>query len=247
MADPRNWIGLVTLTVLQIVLGMDNIVLLTILSGQLPRDERSRARKLGLIAAMTSRLILLGALIWLASLLTGPLFRVGDTAFSGKSLILIAGGLFLIYKATVDIHSKLEGAESGANVRPAATLKLVLIQIFMLDVVFSFDTVFTALGMSRVAAIQILSVVLATGLMMFGVGPLARLIDRHPTLKVLALSFLVLIGLNLVAEGLGFDIPSGYVYFAMGWSVFVELLNIRERRRRAATGKEPDTAVEPGE
>jgi predicted tellurium resistance membrane protein TerC len=247
IADPRAWIGLVTLTFLQIVLGVDNIVLLTILSGQLKGDEQVRARKLGLIAAMISRLILLIALLWISSLLNHPLITVGSFGISGKDMILIGGGLFLIYKATIDIHEKMEGDDESPDVRPNSTLRGVLTQIFILDVVFSLDSVITAIGMTKLIPIQILSVVCATMVMMLGINSLAGFVDRHPTVKMLALSFLVLIGVNLVAEGLGFDIPSGYTYFAMAWSVLVELLNIRLRKKRAlARNKEPDTAVDPG-
>jgi len=247
IADPKAWIGLVTLTFLQIVLGVDNIVLLTILSGQLKGEEQQRARKLGLIAAMISRLLLLVSLLWISSLLNHPLFRVAKFAISGKDLILIAGGLFLIYKATMDIHEKMEGDDDVRALKPQAHLSGVLTQIFILDVVFSLDSVITAIGMVKLMPIQILSVVFATLVMMIGIHSLSGFVDRHPTVKMLALSFLVLIGVNLVAEGLGFDIPSGYTYFAMAWSVLVELLNIRVRRKRAmARATDPDTAIDPG-
>ena len=247
IADPKAWIGLVTLTFLQIVLGVDNIVLLTILSGQLRGAEQVRARKLGLIAAMVSRLILLISLLWISSLLNHPLFKVAQFSVSGKDLILIAGGLFLIYKATIDIHEKMEGDEDTVDLKPQAHLRGVLTQIFILDVVFSLDSVITAIGMVKLMPIQILSVVFATLVMMVGINSLAGFVDRHPTVKMLALSFLVLIGVNLVAEGLGFDIPSGYTYFAMAWSVLVELLNIRVRRKRQMLkDTDPDTAIDPG-
>jgi predicted tellurium resistance membrane protein TerC len=247
IADPRAWIGLVTLTLLQIVLGVDNIVLLTVLSGQLKGAEQARARKLGLVAAMVSRLILLVCLLWISSLLNSPLINVLGRAISGKDVILIAGGLFLIYKATVDIHEKMEGEDDSPDLKPQASMRGVLVQIFVLDVVFSLDSVITAIGMVKIAAIQVLAVVFATALMMVGINSLAGFVDRHPTVKMLALSFLVLIGVNLVAEGLSFDIPSGYTYFAMAWSVLVELLNIQVRKRRS-TGRpdHPDTAIDPG-
>jgi predicted tellurium resistance membrane protein TerC len=222
----------VTLTFLQIILGVDNIVLLTILSGQLRPEEQGRARRLGLIAAMVSRLILLCTLLWIASLLQHPLFKVGEFAISGQDIILIAGGLFLITKATTEIHHKMEGDEHRHGLHAAPSLNSVLIQIFVLDIVFSLDSVITALGMVKSMPIQIFAVVIAAGLMMVGINTLAGFVDRHPTVKMLALSFLVLIGVNLVAEGLGFDIPRGYTYFAMAWSVMVEMLNLRFFRKR---------------
>ena len=232
VSDPRGWVALVTLTFLQIVLGVDNIVLLTILSGQLQKDELSRARKLGLIAAMVSRLMLLCTLLWIASFLEHPIIKIGTHGISGKDLILIAGGLFLITKATSEIHHKMEGDEHRRNLRSAPTLGAVLVQIFVLDIVFSLDSVITAIGMVKTMSIQIIAVVLAAGLMMAGINTLAKFVDRHPTVKMLALSFLVLIGFNLVAEGWGLDIPRGYTYFAMAWSVMVEMLNLRFVKKR---------------
>ena len=252
MADPKAWVALVTLTFLQIVLGVDNIVLLTILSGQLKHEEQARARKLGLIAAMISRLILLCTLLWIASLLEHPLFKVGTVAISGKDLILIVGGLFLITKATSEIHHKMEGDEHRHSVHASPSLNAVLIQIFVLDVVFSLDSVITAIGMVQIMAIQIISVVLAAGVMLLGINVLAKFVDKHPTVKMLALSFLVLIGVNLMAEGFGFDIPRGYTYFAMAWSVVVEMLNLRFFKKRHlhlasdATVGRPNQASQPG-
>lgn len=249
--DPKSWVALVTLTFLQIVLGVDNIVLLTILSGQLPKEDQSQARKLGLIAAMVSRLILLCTLLWIASLLVHPIVTIAGHSVSGKDLILISGGLFLITKATSEIHQKMEGDEHRRHVRAAPTLFAVLIQIFILDIVFSLDSVITALGMVKIMSIQIIAVVLAAGLMMAGINTLARFVDRHPTVKMLALSFLVLIGFNLVAEGWGLDIPRGYTYFAMAWSVIVEMMNLRFAKKRglvlqkAATSGPPSPAEPP--
>ena len=248
LTDPKAWIGLVTLTFLQIVLGVDNIVLLTILSGQLAPNEQRRARKLGLVAAMVSRIILLVLLLWVSSLLNWPILKIDGFAVTGKSLILIGGGLFLIGKSTTEIHSKMEGEDDAPDMRPASSLAAVLAQIFVLDIVFSLDSVITAIGMSPIVAIQIIAVVLATLLMMVGIQGLAEFVDRHPSIKMLALSFLVLIGLNLVAEGCGLDIPRGYTYFAMAWSVLVELLNLRLRhlRRVRRSETEPGPAIEPG-
>lgn len=248
ITDPKAWIGLVTLTFLQIVLGVDNIVLLTILSGQLPPEQQAVARRLGLIAAMVSRLILLITLLWVASLLNHPLFRVLSIVVTGKGLILLAGGMFLIFKATTEIHQKMEGDEEVQSYKPLPSLSAVLAQIFVLDIVFSLDSVITAIGMVPIIAVQVISVVLASLLMLAGIHSLADFVDRHPTVKMLALSFLVLIGLNLVAEGAGFEIPRGYTYFAMAWSVLIEILNLRLRHKRAKDLllKEPDTAIEPG-
>jgi len=232
LSDPKAWIALLTLTFLQIVLGVDNIVLLTILSGQLPKSEQPRARRLGLIAAMVSRLILLCTLLWISSLLEHPFVKIGDVALSGKDLILIVGGLFLITKATTEIHQKMEGDEHRRKMQSFPSLNAVLIQIFVLDIVFSLDSVITAVGMVKIMAILVISVVLAAGVMLLGINVLAKFVDKHPTVKMLALSFLVLIGVNLIAEGLGFDIPRGYTYFAMAWSVIVEMLNLRFFKRR---------------
>ena len=232
IGDPKAWIALITLTFLQIVLGVDNIVLLTILSGQLEPTQQSRARRLGLIVAMVSRLILLCTLLWIASLLEYPLIKIAGLAISGKDLILIVGGMFLISKATTEIHHKMEGDEHRRSMHASPTLNAVLLQIFVLDIVFSLDSVITAVGMVKTIAIQIISVVLAAGVMLLGINVLAKFVDKHPTVKMLALSFLVLIGVNLMAEGFGFDIPRGYTYFAMAWSVLVEMLNLRFFKRR---------------
>ncbi len=247
ISDPKAWVALVTLAFLQIVLGVDNIVLLTILSGQLPAEQQRKARSLGLIAAMASRIILLVLLLWVANLLDHPFLHLGSVAISGKSVILLAGGLFLIAKATSEIHSRMEGEDDGIEITAVPTLGAVLAQLFVLDVVFSLDSVITAIGMVNIMAVQVLSVVIATLLMMVGIHGLAAFVDRHPTIKMLALSFLVLIGLNLVAEGCGLDIPRGYTYFAMAWSIMVELLNLRLRhlrRRRNFPG--PGTGEQGG-
>ncbi len=249
VADPKAWIGLVTLTFLQIILGVDNIVLLTILSGQLKDEEQKRARRLGLIVAMISRLILLVTLLWVASLLEHPFMKIGPVDVSGKSVILFAGGLFLITKATQEIHEKMEGDESESSLRAAPSLSAVLLQIFVLDIVFSLDSVITALGMVKIMAVQIIAVVLAVLMMMIFIDRLAAFVDKHPTVKMLALSFLVLIGVNLVAEGLGFEIPRGYTYFAMAWSVLVEMLNLRFRKKVRERAKAAQIVAEahPGD
>jgi len=239
VSDPRAWAGLVTLTFLQIVLGVDNIVLLTILSGQLEEAEQARARKLGLLAAMISRLILLCTLLWVASFLEHPFVTIAGLPISGKDVILVAGGMFLISKATTEIHQKMAGDEHHRSLHAAPSLNAVLLQIFVLDVVFSLDSVITAIGMVKIVSIQIIAVVLAAGLMMIGINSLAKFVDRHPTVKMLALSFLVLIGVNLVAEGFGFDIPRGYTYFAMAWSVMVEMLNLRFFKKRRLRERGP--------
>ena len=246
LSDPRAWIGLLTLTFLQIILGVDNIVLLTILSGQLPPEQQRQARRLGLVAAMASRILLLIVLLWVSKLLEHPFLTIGPVAVSGKTIILFAGGGFLIAKATLEIHSKMEGEDEGPNVSAAPSLSAVLVQLFVLDVVFSLDSVITALGMTNIVAVQIAAVVLATLFMMIGIHSLADFIDRHPSLKMLALSFLVLIGVNLVAEACGLDIPRGYTYFAMAWSILIEIINIRLRHLRRKRGAEPHQAVEPG-
>jgi predicted tellurium resistance membrane protein TerC len=225
---------------------VDNIVLLAILSGQLPPEKQRRARTLGLVTAMVSRILLLIVLIWVSSLLEHPFLKLGSVGISGKTLILFAGGGFLIAKATLEIHAKMEGEDSGPTVVAAPSLVAVLVQIFILDIAFSLDSVITALGMTNIVAVQVLAVVAATLVMMAGIHSLAGFIDRHPSVKMLALSFLVLIGVNLVAEACGFDIPRGYTYFAMAWSVLIELLNIRIRHLRRRSAKEPDQALDPG-
>ncbi len=248
MNDPKAWVALATLTFLQVVLGVDNIVLLTILSGQLPPPEQRKARKLGLIAAMISRIVLLLVLLYVASLLQSPFAHFMGVPVSGKSLILFVGGAFLIAKATLEISKKMEGEEDEMNIAAPPTLAAVLAQLFVLDVVFSLDSVITAIGMVKTVPIQVLAVVSATLFMMLGIQQLAEFIDRHPSLKMLALSFLVLIGLNLVAEACDLEIPRGYTYFAMAWSVIVELVNLRIRhmRRVKRTLANLDQGIEPG-
>jgi predicted tellurium resistance membrane protein TerC len=229
LSDPQAWIALLTLTLLEIVLGIDNVIFISILAGKLPAEKQGKARRIGLGAAMIMRILLLLSLAWIVRL-TAPLFTVFGAEISGRDLILLAGGLFLMGKATHEIHDKLEGEEGGTVARVAPTLTSVIVQIMLLDIVFSLDSVITAVGMAKELGVMIAAVVVSVGIMLFAAGPIASFVDRHPTVKMLALSFLVLIGMALVAEGLDFHIPKGYIYFAMGFSVFVELLNVRLRR-----------------
>ena len=228
LTSPEAWIALGTLTVLEIVLGIDNIVFISVLADRLPKEDRERARHLGLAAAMLSRILLLLSLSWIIGL-TQPLFGVLEREVSGRDLVLIAGGLFLLTKSTREIHHNLEGVrEGGARPKkPAPTFVGVLIQISILDIVFSLDSVITAVGMADDLGVMVTAVVLAVGVMMISANAIGSFVSEHPTVKMLALSFLLLIGTSLVAEGMSFHIPKGYIYFAMGFSVFVEFLNIR--------------------
>jgi predicted tellurium resistance membrane protein TerC len=234
ITDPNALVGLLTLTALEIVLGIDNIIFISILSGKLPKAEQGRARRLGLGGAFVSRILLLLSIAWIVRLTT-PLFTALGVAFTGRSLILLIGGLFLIAKATFEIHGKLEGAddETGAG-KAAASLVTVVAQIMVIDVVFSLDSVITAVGMVSELWIMIAANVVALAIMLAAATPISDFVDRHPTIKMLALSFLVLIGTNLVAEGLGHHIPKGYTYFAMFFSFLVEMLNLRLRAHQTA-------------
>jgi len=230
ISSPEAWIALATLTILEIVLGIDNIVFITILSDRLPEHQRRRARRLGLAMAMGSRILLLASLAWIMGLIQ-PLFQIMGHAFSGRDLILIGGGLFLLWKATREVHDKLEGDEHEHGVGLAAvTLGSVVAQIAVLDIVFSLDSVITAIGMADDLVVMILAIVIAVGIMMLSADAVGGFVSRHPTVKMLALSFLLLIGMALVADGMGLHIPKGYIYFAMGFSVFVEMLNLRLRK-----------------
>jgi len=229
LTSPETWIALITLTVLEIVLGIDNIVFISILAGKLPAGEQRRARTLGLAVAMLTRILLLLSLTWIMRL-TAPLFAVLGQAISGRDLILILGGLFLLWKSTHEIHEKLEGEEGRHNVTGRATFGAVLTQIALLDIVFSLDSVITAVGMARQLGVMIAAIVIAVGVMLLAAGAVSDFVERHPTVKMLALSFLLLIGVTLIADGLGQHVPKGYVYFAMGFSLFVEMLNLRARR-----------------
>ncbi len=228
--SPEAWLGLLTLTVLEIVLGIDNIIFISILAGKLPKHEQGRARRVGLAGAMLTRIALLAALAWIIRL-TAPWFNLLGHPFSGRDLILIAGGLFLLAKSTREIHAGLEG-DAGHGARGArASFAGVVGQIVLLDIVFSLDSVITAVGMARHLPVMIAAVVLAVGVMMFAAAPISGFVHRHPTVKMLALSFLLMIGVSLIADGLGQHIAKGYIYFAMGFSVFVEMLNLRMRAR----------------
>jgi predicted tellurium resistance membrane protein TerC len=234
ITDPNALVGLLTLTALEIVLGIDNIIFISILSGKLPKAEQARARNLGLAGAFVSRMLLLLSIAWIVRLTT-PLFTVVGIDFTGRSLILLVGGLFLIAKATFEIHGKLEGSDDHADgKRVASSLVAVVTQIMLIDVIFSLDSVITAVGMVQEVEIMIAANVVALGIMLAAATPISDFVDRHPTIKMLALSFLVLIGTNLVAEGLGHHIPKGYTYFAMFFSFLVEMLNLRLRAKQAA-------------
>jgi predicted tellurium resistance membrane protein TerC len=251
LTDPQTWIALVTLTLLEIVLGIDNIVFIAILSGKLPRDQQQRARNLGLSLALITRILLLLSLGWVMSL-REPLFRLGPLpampaehvagahlpdpwGISGRDLILILGGLFLIYKSTHEIHEKLEGEEGHTSTRVAPSFSAVIVQILLLDIVFSLDSVITAVGMANQIGVMVAAVVIAVGVMLLYSKKISDFVEHHPTVKMLALSFLLLIGVNLLAEGFDQHIEKGYTYFAMGFAVFVEMLNLKMR----SSAKEP--------
>lgn len=245
LADPDIWLALVTLTTLEIVLGIDNLVFLTILVDRLPRAQRPMGRRLGLGFALVTRLLLLSMLAWIVRL-TEPLFVLFEHAVSWRDIILIAGGLFLLAKATHEIHGSLEGPEDEADAAAAASaaapkvsgvaVAMIAVQIGILDIIFSLDSVITAVGMADQLWVMITAVCIAIVVMLFAAGPLGAFISAHPTVKMLALAFLLLVGMALVAEGMGMHIPKGYLYFAMGFSVMVEALNIAARRRR---GRKP--------
>ena len=231
LTSPEVWVALLTLTALEIVLGIDNIVFISILANKLPPEQRDRARRVGILAAMGMRILLLLGINWVIGL-TQPLFEVLGQEFSGRDIILIGGGLFLLAKATTEIHEGLEGGgHKPGEVPKAISFRGVLIQIALLDIVFSLDSVITAVGMADEVLVMIAAVIIAIGVMLVAAGPLSRFVEEHPTVKMLALSFLLLIGMSLVADGLDLHIPKGYIYFAMGFSIFVELLNLRIRAR----------------
>jgi len=230
LTSPETWIALLTLTLLEIVLGIDNIIFISILAGKLPADAQRRARTVGLTLAMVTRILLLLSLTGIMRF-TQPLFTTVGHPFSGRDVILLLGGLFLLWKSTREIHDKLEGEEGRQNAKAAATFAGVIVQIALLDIVFSLDSVITAVGMVRQVGVMIAAIVLAVLVMLMAAGAISDFVHRHPTLRMLALSFLLLIGVTLIADGLGQHIPKGYVYFAMGFSVFVESLNLRLARK----------------
>jgi predicted tellurium resistance membrane protein TerC len=229
LTDPQIWIALLTLTFLEIVLGVDNIIFISILSGKLPEEQQPRARRLGLLGAMVMRVILLFSLAWIIRL-TEPWFTVVGQEISGRDLILILGGLFLLGKSTYEIHDKLEGEEGHASAKVGASFMSVLVQIMLLDIVFSLDSVITAVGMVDELWVMVTAVVIAVGIMMLSAEGISAFVHKHPTVKMLALSFLLLIGLSLLLEGFDHHIPKGYIYFAMGFSVFVEMINLRLKK-----------------
>jgi predicted tellurium resistance membrane protein TerC len=223
-------IALVTLTFLEIVLGVDNVIFVSILSGKLPKHQQKRARRVGMLAAMGMRVALLFSINWMAHLTT-PLFNIAGNDISGRDLILIVGGLFLLAKSTFEIHERLEGDAHETSGRTASSFASVIGQVMLLDIVFSLDSVITAIGMSSDLRVMVTAVILAVLVMLVAAEPISAFVEKHPTIKVLALSFLLLIGLSLVADGLDQHIPKGYIYFAMAFSVFVEMINIRVRKK----------------
>ena len=230
ITDPAALVGLLTLTALELVLGIDNIIFITILAGQLPRDQQPRARRLGLTVALVSRILFLLSIAAIMRLTT-PLFPLFGREITGRDLILIIGGLFLIGKATFEIHSKLEGADGAHQAKKVASLGAVLMQIFLVDVIFSIDSVITAVGMVPQVSVMIIANVIALAVMLMAANAIGDFVDRHPTVKVLALAFLVMIGGNLFIEGFGYHVPKGYTYFAMAFAIGVEMLNIRLRKK----------------
>lgn len=249
ISQPESWIALITLIALELVLGVDNVIFISILSGKLPQHEQARARTTGIMMAVITRVLLLLSLSWIISL-EEPFFHIpwfGGEAIgiSGRDLILLAGGMFLLWKSTHEIHDKLEGKEGAASAKVAATFASVIFQIMLLDIVFSLDSVITAVGMVDHIAIMVIAVIIAAGVMVFVAGPIGTFVEHHPTIKILALSFLLLIGFTLIVEGLHQHIPKGYVYFAMGFSVFVEMINLRVRDKHVEPVNLRDAYKEP--
>jgi predicted tellurium resistance membrane protein TerC len=232
LTNPETWVALITLTALEIVLGIDNIIFISILVGRLPHKQRNKARILGLGLAMITRIILLLSITWVMKL-TSPFFKVFTQEISGRDIILILGGLFLLWKSTREIHDSLEGEEAVITAKIAVSFIGVLTQIALLDIIFSLDSVITAVGLVKNVAVMILAIVVAIVVMMFSSGAIGDFVEKHPTIKMLALSFLVMIGVTLIAEGFEFHIPRGYIYFSMAFSVTVEMLNMRVRKRAA--------------
>lgn len=234
LSDPQIWIAFLTLVALELVLGVDNVIFISILAGKLPHQQQSKARRTGIAMAVISRILLLLSLSWIIGL-TDPIFTILNFHVSGRDLILLAGGLFLMGKATMEIHQKLEGVEGHSSTKVKATFWNVILQVMLLDVVFSLDSVITAVGMVDHVAVMIAAVIVAAIGMVLSADALSNFVDGHPTVKMLALSFLLLIGFTLIVESLHQHIPKGYIYFAMGFSVFVEMLNLRLRK----TDREP--------
>jgi predicted tellurium resistance membrane protein TerC len=243
IADPQIWISLATLTALEIVLGVDNIIFISILVGRLPSQQRKRARTLGLGLAMGTRILLLLSLAFIMRL-TKPLFVVFQQAVSGRDLILIMGGLFLLWKSVHEIHNSLEGEEEVRESRAPVSFTAVLAQIAVLDIIFSLDSVITAVGLADHVGVMIAAVVLAVMVMMFAAGPIGDFVDKHPTLKILALSFLTMVGVSLIADGFGFHIPKGYIYFSMAFSVGVEVINLRVKVKAQRRASEPPAPLQ---
>ena len=229
MSDPQVWMALVTLSALEIVLGIDNIIFISIQASKLPPHQQEKARLMGLGLAMFIRIALLFSLTWLMGL-TAPIFTLLGNEISGRDLILISGGMFLLWKSTMEIHEKLEGEEIVASAKVGTTFRSVIIQILLLDIVFSLDSIITALGMARQLFVMVAAVVIAVGFMMVFSGKISAFVEKHPTIKMLALSFLLLIGVALIGDGFDMHIPKGYIYFAMAFSVLVEMLNLRMRK-----------------
>jgi predicted tellurium resistance membrane protein TerC len=242
LSSPDALIGLFTLTVMEIVLGVDNVIFISILAGKLPEDQQARARTIGLGLAMVMRIALLFTISWIVNELTEPLFTVMERGISGKDLIILGGGLFLIWKATREIHERLEGESGHASAAIVPSFTAVITQILLLDIVFSLDSVITAVGMVDHVSVMIIAVIIAVGVMLVMAGRISRFVNNHPTVKMLALSFLLLIGFTLVLEGVHVEIPKGYIYFAMGFSVLVEVLNLAASRKKHA---EPVQLHEP--
>jgi predicted tellurium resistance membrane protein TerC len=247
--DPQVWVAFLTLLALELVLGVDNVVFISILAGKLPREQQKRARQIGLSLALITRILLLFSLSWIIKL-TDPLFHVWGHPFSGRDLILLSGGLFLMGKAVHEMHQRLEGDEGHSSARIPPSFTGVIVQILLLDIVFSLDSVITAVGMVEQIEVMVAAVVVAVAVMLVSAGAISAFVDRHPTVKMLALSFLLLIGVTLIGDGMGHHIPKGYIYFAMGFSVFVEVLNLRARTKSkpvhlrdpyVAEGAEPAT------
>ena len=232
IASPEGWVALATLTSLEIVLGIDNIIFISILVGRLPPEKRTFARRTGLMLAMLTRLALLFSIVWVANL-TQPLISILGIEISGRDIILIGGGLFLLAKATHEIHISLEGIEESKPTLKQATLAAVLFQISVIDIVFSLDSVITAVGLAQHISIMAIAIVLAVAVMLFAAKPISDFVDAHPTIKILALSFLILVGVTLIVEGFDVHVPKGYIYFAMAFSVSVEMINLRLRKKEA--------------